>query len=78
VSHAQYVFGDNDTAAQRLQLLAGIYQDSTRIFLSKAAGLYRLPLALDLGCGPGFTTRLIGETLPCDPRNWPGRIDNVY
>jgi trans-aconitate 2-methyltransferase len=66
VSQAQYLFGDNDTATQRLRLLADIYQDSTHVFLSKAAGLCRLPLALDLGCGPGFTTRLIGETLPCE------------
>jgi trans-aconitate 2-methyltransferase len=62
----EYLFGDSDTAAERLQILAGVYQESTRAFLQHAAGSRRFPLVLDLGCGPGFTTRLINDTLFCD------------
>jgi trans-aconitate 2-methyltransferase len=61
----QYLFGDDDTAARRLQLLAQVFAESTRSFLRNTAG-GRIPLALDLGCGPGFTTHLIAETLECD------------
>jgi trans-aconitate 2-methyltransferase len=66
MNRSQYLFGDSDIAAQRLQLLASIYRESTRAFLLRAAGSIHFPLALDLGCGPGFTTRLIAETLRCD------------
>jgi trans-aconitate 2-methyltransferase len=59
MSKKQYLFGDNDTAAQRLKLLAGVYQESTRAFLINAAGSGHFVLALDLGCGPGLTTRFI-------------------
>jgi trans-aconitate 2-methyltransferase len=66
VSQGRYLFGDNETAAQRLKLLARVYQESTRAFLAKAGGSARFQLALDLGCGPGFTTHLIADTLKCD------------
>ncbi len=65
MSH-QYLFGDSDTAAQRLKLLASVYQESTRAFLTNAAGSARFHLGLDLGCGLGLTTHLIAETLRCD------------
>ena len=65
MSH-QYLFGDSNTAAQRLKLLASVYQESTRAFLTNAAGSARFHLGLDLGCGPGFTTHLIAGTLRCD------------
>ncbi len=66
MSQPEYLFGDNDTATQRLQLLARVYQESTRAFLKHAAGFRRFHLVLDLGCGPGFTTHLINDTLLCD------------
>jgi hypothetical protein len=47
----QYLFGDDDTAARRLQLLAQVFAESTRSFLRNTAGSGRIPLALDLGCG---------------------------
>jgi trans-aconitate 2-methyltransferase len=65
VSRQQYLFGDSNIAAQRLKLLASVYQDSTREFLVDAAGRSHFELALDLGCGPGFTTRLIADSLRC-------------
>ena len=62
----QYLFGDTDPAVQRLKFLASIYRESTRSFLLRAAGSRRFPLALDLGCGTGCTTRLLADTLACD------------
>ena len=62
----KYAFGDTDTAARRLELLAHVFEHSTRSFLGEAPaarlGLAQ-NLAIDLGCGPGFTTHLIAETL---------------
>jgi trans-aconitate 2-methyltransferase len=66
VSRPQYLFGDSNAAGQRLKLLASVYQESTRAFLANAAGSARFQLVLDLGCGPGFTTHLIADTLRCD------------
>jgi trans-aconitate 2-methyltransferase len=66
VTQPQYLFGDDDGAAQRLKLLARVYRESTRDFLLRATGSVLYPLALDLGCGPGFTTRLIADTVRCD------------
>jgi trans-aconitate 2-methyltransferase len=66
VSQRECLFGDSHTAAQRLQLLASVYQESTRAFLKHAAGSMHFHLVLDLGCGPGFTTHLINDTLFCD------------
>jgi SAM-dependent methyltransferase len=66
VSQAQYLFGESESAAQRLRLLARVYQESTRAFLAKAAGAAHFPSALDLGCGLGFTSHLIAGTLQCD------------
>jgi SAM-dependent methyltransferase len=61
-----YAFGDTDIAARRLELLAHVFENSTRAFLREASatslGLAQ-NLAIDLGCGPGFTTHLIGRTL---------------
>ena len=60
-----YLFGDSDVAARRLEVLARVFADSTRDFLAAARDEKRA-LAVDLGCGPGFTTHLIAETLRCD------------
>jgi SAM-dependent methyltransferase len=53
-----YTFGDSDLAAERLRLLAAAFAPSSRAF---AARLGREPvrLAIDLGCGPGYTTALL-------------------
>jgi trans-aconitate 2-methyltransferase len=60
----QYLFGDTDVAARRLELLAEIFAQSTRPFLCEQVS--RKPmLALDLGCGPGFTTHLLAEVTGC-------------
>jgi len=57
-AQAAYTFGDNDLAAERLRFLADAFAPSSRAF---AARLGREPvrLAIDLGCGPGYTTALL-------------------
>ena len=58
-----YSYGDSDAALRRLRLLATVFEACTRRFLE------RLPLTepervLDLGCGPGETTRLLARRFP--------------
>ena len=61
-----YLFGDGDLAAIRLELLAHVFCEPTRAFLRDAVrNRPAVAVAVDLGCGPGFTTRLVAETLAC-------------
>jgi trans-aconitate 2-methyltransferase len=62
---AVYTYGEGDSAADRLALVAEFSERSTRTFLSEVVGFHPR-LALDLGCGPGYTTRLIAEVLRPD------------
>ncbi len=66
-----YTFGETDTAAQRLALLASAYQPATQAFLDEW-GPREPEHAVDLGCGPGHTTRLVHRTLR--PR-WTTGVD---
>jgi SAM-dependent methyltransferase len=61
---SDYSFGHSRRAADRLALVARNFEPTSRAFLEEAAprGCAR---ALDLGCGPGFTTRLLREV--CAP-----------
>jgi trans-aconitate 2-methyltransferase len=57
-----YAFGDSEPAARRLGLLADVFEPPSRAFLSRfAAG--PVDLAVDLGCGPGHSTRLVASVL---------------
>ena len=58
-----YLFGDSVTAQSKLDVLARTFAPPTREFLSTFTPKGKV-LALDLGCGPGHTTRLIAESLP--------------
>ena len=61
-SREHYTFGDGDVAAERLRLLASVFAPSTTLMLSRLAA--RAPeLAIDLGCGPGYTTALVAAEL---------------
>jgi SAM-dependent methyltransferase len=57
-----YTFGDSDLASARLRLLAIAHEPATRDLLRRWGG--QAPAhALDLGAGPGHTTRLLHETV---------------
>lgn len=57
-----YTFGDNERASARLKRLAEVYEPETRELLERSSA--RAPrLALDLGCGPGWSTRLLRAAL---------------
>jgi len=58
-----YLFGDSDLASARLRLLAQVFEPSSRAFLSRLPGSAPRRIA-DLGCGPGYTTRLLAEAFP--------------
>ena len=57
-SDSKYTFGDSDRAAERLRRLADAYEGATRALLSESAPP-KPEHAIDLGCGPGYTTRLL-------------------
>ena len=60
-----YAFGDTILAAKRLFLLGETFSESTRVFMRESVDT-RLEMAADLGCGPGYTTHLLADTLsPC-------------
>lgn len=62
MSGSRYTYGDSEFAADRLDLVARMFEPTTRRFLQRA-GVRGSQLAIDLGCGPGNTTRLIAEVL---------------
>ena len=57
-----YTFGDNDQASLRLQRLAELYEPETRELLQHS-GIRQPRLAVDLGCGPGWSTKLVRAEL---------------
>jgi len=64
-----YTFGDDRSARERLRLVAAAYEPVSRAFLG-ANVPDRVTAALDLGCGPGLSTRLLDEV--CAPRTLVG------
>jgi hypothetical protein len=58
----RYLYGDTNVAAERLGIVATVFEPTTRAFLERH-GPREAALGVDLGCGPGFTTRLIHEVL---------------
>lgn len=59
---SHYTFGDSELAARRLDLLAQAYAEPTRAFLTQFAPR-PVTRAVDLGCGPGYSTRLLHEVV---------------
>lgn len=60
--NSHYTFGDSDLAARRLYLLAEAYAEPSAAFLKQFVPS-PVQRAIDLGCGPGYTTRLLHETV---------------
>jgi trans-aconitate 2-methyltransferase len=54
----RYTFGTNETAAKRLQKMAEVFNPHSAQFIKKYA-INPVISALDLGCGPGFTTQML-------------------
>lgn len=59
-----YTFGDNAIAAVRLQRLADVFRPSLEAFVTGHLPGRPIRHALDLGCGPGHTTRALAALLP--------------
>jgi trans-aconitate 2-methyltransferase len=57
-----YTFGDTSAASARLRKLAEVYEPETRELL-KRGGVRGTEVAIDLGCGPGWTTRLLRDVV---------------
>jgi trans-aconitate 2-methyltransferase len=57
-----YAFGDTATAAERLGLVARVFEPATRSFLARVGP--RTGRVLDVGCGPGHTSRLLAGAFP--------------
>ncbi len=57
MSKRNYAFGDSDIAGTRLRLAADVFRPEMESFLTHAPT--SPGLAYDLGCGPGFTTRIL-------------------
>lgn len=57
-----YTFGDSDLAAWRLALVAETFAGTSAAFMRESVTT-RPQLAADLGCGPGYTTHLLADTL---------------
>ena len=57
-----YLYGDDDLAAERLDLVARLFEPSTAAFLDRFGPLTPA-LAIGVGCGPGHTTRLVHRVL---------------
>jgi trans-aconitate 2-methyltransferase len=55
-----YSFGETKLAAERLRVVSEVFNPTSEAFVSEAVRK-RPRLALDLGCGPGFTTRLLSR-----------------
>jgi len=60
VEKEHYTFGDSDLAATRLRLLANVFEPGSARLLARLADPGG-ELALDLGCGPGYTTELVAR-----------------
>jgi trans-aconitate 2-methyltransferase len=60
---SDYAYGDNPVALQRLLLLAKVFAPCSETLLGRLP-LRKPDVVIDLGCGPGETTRLLCKRFP--------------
>jgi SAM-dependent methyltransferase len=65
---AAYAFGRDDVAARRLRMMHDLLAPASTSLLAEVACLGPFDVVLDLGCGPGWTSRLLDGVLR------PGRL----
>ena len=56
----RYTYGQSETAAQRLKQIARVFDPHSSAFIESQMDL-PVKAAIDLGCGPGFTTRMLAH-----------------
>ncbi|MGH9029904.1 MAG: class I SAM-dependent methyltransferase [Acidimicrobiales bacterium] len=71
---ATYTFGHDSAAVERLGLVASAYEPVSRAFLARNARM-GANAAVDLGCGPAFSTELLDEV--CSPERLMGVDSSV-
>ena len=62
MARGKCTFGDSDQASARLRRLAELYEPETRELLQHS-GVRTPRIAVDLGCGPGWSTRLLKDVV---------------
>ncbi len=60
-----YAFRDSNAAARRLRAVSEVFAETSREFLLEAP-VEKHRLAVDLGCGPGYSTHLLAKVLQCE------------
>jgi protein-L-isoaspartate O-methyltransferase len=55
-----YTFGDSALASERLRIVAATMEPRARALLGRV-GTHPVVRVLDLGCGPGYTTRMLAD-----------------
>jgi SAM-dependent methyltransferase len=60
---AGYAFGRDQVAARRLKMVHAVLEPATRALLGEVSSLGPFEAVVDVGCGPGLTTRLLDEAL---------------
>jgi len=61
----KYTFGVDDAGARRLENLAGFFNPLAEAFIRHYLDQQPRQSAVDLGCGPGFTTNMLARVSRC-------------
>ncbi len=61
MTHTRYTFGDSNIATERLKRIAVFFNPLAEEFITSHLNR-KIELAIDLGCGPGFSTAMIAKT----------------
>ena len=62
---SRYTYGVSDLAAKRLEAIAKVFNPPAVSFIRTFVE-NPVQSGIDLGCGPGFTTRMLSEALQCN------------